>query len=110
MPRRLSATRATPGRLSAGSPSDCSSRTRTGRIDGVITSSSLRCTVPAGSVPVTTVPLPVMLNERSIQIRTGAPGSGSGRPAELIQSADQLARPAPVTELTATAGISPRPG
>ena len=109
-PRRFSAARATPVSSAAVSPSDCSARTRTCRIAGVSRSSSPRRTVPAGSVPVTTVPLPVMLNARSTHSRTGALG-GSGRaarPARPAQRGGQLGQARPVTALTATAGTSPR--
>ena len=109
IPRRLSAARAGPVSASAGSPRVWMPRTRTGRMEGVITSSSPRRTVPAGSVPVTTVPLPITLNARSTQIRTGAPASGTGRPAASRSSAPTSAgRPSPVAALTATASTSPR--
>jgi len=72
MPRRLSATRATPLTSSAGSPSASRPRTRTVRPDGASTSSWPFLTVPAGKVPVTTVPAPRIVNDRSIHSRTGA--------------------------------------
>ncbi len=70
-PLRLSATRATPSTWSAGSPSACRPRTLTGSDDGVSSSSWPLRIVPAGSVPVTTVPAPLIVNERSIHSRTG---------------------------------------
>ena len=108
-PRRFSATRASPLAAGTRSPSDWISRTRTGRIEGVTTSSSPWWMVPAGSVPVTTVPLPVMLNARSTQSRTGPLGSGTGRLCASLSSAvSSSGRPLPVTALTATAGTAPR--
>jgi hypothetical protein len=50
---------------------DSRPRILAGRSDGVSSNSCPVVTVPAGSVPVTTVPLPLMLNDRSTQSRTG---------------------------------------
>jgi hypothetical protein len=108
-PRRLSATLATPRTAGAGSFSDSMPRILAGRMDGVSSSSWPVWIVPAGSVPVTTVPLPLMLNDRSTQSRTGAAASGTGsaatRPASAARSSGS---PAPVTALTATASTAPR--
>ena len=85
MPRRLSATLATPATASAGSPSASRPRTRTVRPEGASASSWPFLTVPAGKVPVTTVPAPLMVNDRSIQSRTGALAAGAGS----LMAADQ---------------------
>jgi len=109
MPRRLTATRATPAAELTGSFIDSRPLILAGRSDGVSSSSWLTLTVPAGRVPVTTVPLPRMLNERSTQSRTGAAGSGTGSAATRRASASRsAARPEPVTALTATAATVPR--
>ena len=109
MPRRLSATRATPLTAVAGSLSDSRPRIRAGRMDGVSSSSWPARMVPAGSVPVTTVPLPRMLNDRSTHSRTGAAASGTGSESTRRTSAARRSgSPAPVTALTATAGTGPR--
>ena len=108
-PRRLTATRATPAADVTGSFMDSRPRILAGRSDGVSSSSCPVVTVPAGSVPVTTVPLPLMLNDRSTQSRTGAAGSGTGSAATSRSSASRRSgSPAPVTALTATAGTVPR--
>ena len=85
-PRRLSATRATPSTWSAGSPSACRPRTLTGADDGVSSSSWPLRIVPAGSVPVTTVPAPLIVNERSIHSRT-ARARRVGRPPSARRQA-----------------------
>jgi len=109
MPRRLSATRATPLTEAADSFSDSMPRILAGRMDGVSSSSWPDRTVPAGSVPVTTVPLPRMLNARSTHSRTGAVASGTGKQAARRASAARSSgSPAPVTALTATASTEPR--
>jgi hypothetical protein len=109
MPRRLSATRATPLAEVTGSFSDSIPRILAGRMEGVSSSSWPDRTVPAGSVPVTTVPLPRMLNDRSTHSRTGAAASGTGSEATRRASAARSsASPAPVTALTATASTEPR--
>ena len=109
MPRRLTATRATPAADVTGSFMDSRPLILAGRSDGASSSSRPVVTVPAGSVPVTTVPLPLMLNARSTQSRTGAAGSGTGSAATSRDSASRSSgRPAPVTALTATAGAAPR--
>ena len=109
MPRRLTATRATPVTDVTGSFSDSRPLILAGRMDGVSSSSWPAVTVPAGSVPVTTVPLPRMLNDRSTQSRTGAAGSGAGSAATSRASASRNSgSPAPVTALTATASTAPR--
>lgn len=62
-----------------------------------------------GRVPVTTVPLPLMVNARSTQTRTGAPGSGAGRRVMRRPSAARRSgSPWPVAPLTVTASTSPR--
>ena len=109
MPRRLTATRATPLTDATGSLMDSRPRIRAARRDGV----SRICwpieTVPAGSVPVTTVPLPRMLNDLSTHNRTGAAASGAGSDATSRASAARSSgRPAPVTALTGTASTVPR--
>jgi hypothetical protein len=109
MPRRLSATRATPLTEATGSFSDSMPRILAGRMDGVSSSSWPDRMVPAGSVPVTTVPLPRMLNDRSTHSRTGAAASGTGSEATRRASAARSSgSPAPVTALTATASTEPR--
>src|ERR1022692_1946509 len=65
-PRRLSATRATALTWSAGSLRDSIPRTRTTSMAGVTSNSWPRRTVPAGSVPVTTVPLPLILHRERV--------------------------------------------
>ena len=109
IPRRLSATRATPLAEGTGSASDSMPRILAGRRDGVSSSSCPDRMVPAGSVPVTTVPLPRMLNDRSTHSRTGAAASGTGSEATSPPSAARSSgSPAPVTALTATASTEPR--
>jgi hypothetical protein len=109
IPRRLSATRATPLAEGTGSASDSMPRILAGRRDGVSSSSCPDRMVPAGSVPVTTVPLPRILNDRSTHSRTGAAGSGTGSEATRRASAARSSgSPAPVTALTATASTEPR--
>jgi hypothetical protein len=109
MPRRLTATRATPVTDVAGSLMDSKPRIRAGRRDGVSRISCPIATVPAGSVPVTTVPLPRMLNDLSTHSRTGAAGSGAGSNAiNRASAARSSGRPTPVTALTATASTVPR--
>ena len=109
MPRRLTAILDTPRTCAVFSCSDSMARILTGRPAGATSSSSPPRTVPAGSVPVTTVPLPVMLNTRSTHRRTGAAGSGAGSPAASSASAVRSSgRPWPVTALTAIAGSAPR--
>ena len=109
MPRRFSATRATPLTWSAGSFADSRPRILAARMDGVSSSSWPVRMVPAGSVPVTTVPLPLMLNDRSTHSRTGAAVSGTGSAAARRASAARRSgSPAPVTALTGTASTWPR--
>ena len=106
-PRRFSATRATPLTRSARAPSDCTLRTRTGRMAGVSVSSSPVRTVPACNVPVTTVPLPFMANTRSSHNRTALRGPGCGsRAASRPSAAVSSGRPRPSSALTATASVS----
>ena len=55
---------------------------------------SPRATVPAGSVPVTTVPAPFTVNRRSTHSRTSAAGSGAGRrPTSVDQVVAQRVEP-----------------
>ena len=95
-PRRLTATLATPRACATFSLSDSMARILTGRPAGASSSSSPVRTVPAGSVPVTTVPLPVMLNTRSTHSRTGASASGAGSVGgQLGQRCPQLGQALP---------------
>ena len=102
-PRRLTASRVGPAAVSTGSPCTCRPRTRTGSPS--ISRVPPRVTDPVGRVPVTTVPAPVTVNERSTHRRTGACGSPTGaRSASAASAARTSARPAPVrAEAAATA-------
>ena len=84
-------------------------RTRTGRMAGVSPARPPRAPSRRAASRSPPSPLPVMLNTRSTQSRTGAPGSGAGRPRPA-RPARRAARgsPAPVTALTASASTSPR--
>ena len=109
MPRRVSAALAGPVTSVTGSPRAWMARTRTGRMDGLMTSSSPQRTVPDGNVPVTTVSPPSTPKARSTQIRTGAPGSGAGRlRARRASASTSPGSPSPVTALTASDSTSPR--
>ena len=102
-PVRLSATRATPDMESTFSSNDSMPRTRT--VPSPVLNVSPRATVPAGRVPVTTVPAPLMVNRRSIHSRTSASGSAAGRPCTSSTSrVRSSSRPAPVRLLTGTTG------
>ena len=66
--------------------------------------------VPAVSVPVTTVPAPEMVKARSIHSRTRAVGSGSGTSRSTASSASRNASsPVPRCAETTTAGASASP-
>ncbi len=69
IPARLSATRPPTGPFSIGRLWDCIPRTRTRSPEGITSSSSSMLTVPPCSVPVTTVPEPLMVKTRSTQSR-----------------------------------------
>ena len=71
-------------------------RTRTGSAGRCEQQFLPAATVPAGRVPVTTVPLPLIRNARSTHSRTGAAGVGCGRRA--------ASRPAPPGAGQALAG------
>ena len=93
-PRKFSATRATAAASARSRPSDCSPRTVTRR--PACSSSSPTRIVPAGSVPVTTVPAPRTLKLRSTHSRTSASGSGGGsRSVSRSSSARRWSRSVP---------------
>ena len=85
-PRRLSATRFTGLSARCGSPRLCSPRTMTGAADPVAehVQSIARATVPAVSVPVTTVPAPVMVNDAVHPQPQPAVGGRRGQSAEHV--------------------------
>ncbi len=112
-PRRLSATRATGptlrvrlARRSAdrGSPPIACGARRAGP------AGRRRPSVPAASVPVTTVPAPVMVKERSTHSRTRAVVSGGGSCARTrSRAAPNSVSPLPSTADTMTPGASRNP-
>ncbi len=85
-PARFSATRWPASARSRGSSWTCTERTRAERPDGRIRTSSPRAAAPSHSVPVTTVPAPRIVNERSTCSRSAPPplrpGSAGGDPVE----------------------------
>ncbi len=104
-PRRFSATRATaPTRISLR-PKDCSPRTVTRR--PACSSSSPTRTVPAASVPVTTVPAPRTVKLRSTHSRTSACGSGGGsRSVSATSSARTRSRSVPIATGTPASEVA----
>ena len=106
-PRRLTATLATALTSSRSAPSDWSPRTTARRPSGPISTGSPVRSVPAGRVPVTTVPAPPMVNDRSTHRRTSAAGSAAGSADPSAASSERSSpRPSPVTAETHTAGTS----
>ena len=104
-PIRLAATRLPGPTFSTFSLWRCSPRTRTKRPPGTTSISSPTPIEPSTSVPVTTVPKPLIVNTRS----TGSRGRPeSGRSGELARSWSRAATssgsPVPVTAETASTG------
>ena len=118
IPRSISS-RSTPARFAATrcpvvadfscSPCVCSPRTRTFFPTGINTISSASRIVPLASVPVTTVPKPLITKLRSI----GSRATKSSRrsltfPAASTRAVFSSSIPAPVFELTSTTGAFSR--
>ena len=90
-PGRLTATRRPASARSTGSSCTSTLRTRTSKPAGSTRSVSPAPTEPDQSVPVTTVPMPASVNERSMKSRVGPgrggrlSGDGGQRLTELLQ-------------------------
>ena len=109
-PARLSAVRPPPATSSAGVPWTWTSRTRTVASPGTMLTFAPRASGPPRSVPVTTVPRPLMWNVRSTARRTGRadiatqPGSAIARSRRVMSPARRSAIPSPVVPDTTTIG------
>ena len=102
-PTRFTATRPPGAARSTCWPRDCRPRTRAGRAPGATTTSSSTARDPCRSVPVTTVPAPRIVKQRSTHSCGRARSASSGRPARVSCMASRSAgRLAPVAALTAT--------
>jgi hypothetical protein len=108
MPLRLSATRWPASARSSAWSWTWTERTRTSRPAGRIRTRSPAATSPDQSVPVTTVPMPRSVNERSTCMRAGPPARARGGASSATRSSasSSFAIPSPRGADTGTQSIS----
>ena len=107
IPTSAAATRLPAPACSASSPWTCSERMRASRPDGSMVTVVPGASVPDQSVPVTTVPMPCKVNERSTGRRARPPPLRDGVSAAAVRSAvSRSSRPAPVGAETGTIAAS----